>query len=308
MFTRFQKNITSFDAFPKVDEGYQRRSKSGGFLSFVITLVLLYLLQSEIREYWAVKQDFEFLVDQGIQHTMQVNLDIYVPMECENLTVDVLDAAGATSHVKRMLNVSPAYLAFSSLGKRTSYEESDEIDVHQIIRESHQEKRQGIKNEQEYNACRVTGSMEVNKVAGNLHITALGHGYGGAHVDHEALNFTHYIRHLSFGHNYPHLINPLNDVYEVTESNFYVYQYFISIVPTIYIDNSDNILLTNQYAVTDSSKDLRTPGEQNQVPGKVHHSSPTSISRSNPNLSFPFLSFFFLSFHFPSFHSIRDLF
>jgi hypothetical protein len=34
-------------------------------------------------------------------------------------------------------------------------------------------------------ACRVAGMIKVNKVAGNLHITALGHGYGGQHVDHD---------------------------------------------------------------------------------------------------------------------------
>lgn len=39
-------------------------------------------------------------------------------------------------------------------------------------------------------------------------------------------------------------------------SDFEVFQYFVSVVPTTYIDSGKNVLLTNQYAVTDSRKSM----------------------------------------------------
>jgi hypothetical protein len=42
------------------------------------------------------------------------------------------------------------------------------------------------------NACRIYGSLEGNKVQGDFHITARGHGYRevGAHLDHSCM-YTH---------------------------------------------------------------------------------------------------------------------
>ena len=43
-------------------------------------------------------------------------------------------------------------------------------------------------------SCRIYGSMGVNRVQGDFHITAKGHGYweDGAHVDHQCEFFYHY--------------------------------------------------------------------------------------------------------------------
>ena len=67
-------------------------------------------------------------------------------------------------------------------------------------------------------ACRVNGLVKVNRVSGLFHITALGHGYFGAHVDHDAINFTHRIDRLSFGVDYPGLLNPLDYTMEFADN------------------------------------------------------------------------------------------
>lgn len=114
-------------------------------------------------------------------------------------------------------------------------------------------------------ACRVYGSMLVNKVHGDFHITAAGHDYyeSSSH-DHGAFNFSHVVNELSFGEYYPRLENPLDGVVETTDKNFYQFQYFLSIVPTVYKSSpSANGLLTNQYAVTEQGREVR----HSQVPG-----------------------------------------
>lgn len=113
----------------------------------------------------------------------------------------------------------------------------------------------------------------------------------GEHLDHGAFNFSHHINELSFGPFYPSLTNPLDNTFATTEENFYKYQYYLSVVPTIYttdknalryIDKyhespssgSDGLdqhphgysrgtVFTNQYAVTEQSYAVA----ENQVPG-----------------------------------------
>lgn len=39
--------------------------------------------------------------------------------------------------------------------------------------------------DEKFGACRIAGSFEANKLSGNMHITAVGHGYHGEHIDHK---------------------------------------------------------------------------------------------------------------------------
>ncbi|KAE8354794.1 endoplasmic reticulum vesicle transporter-domain-containing protein [Aspergillus coremiiformis] len=81
------------------------------------------------------------------------------------------------------------------------------------------------------------------------------------------------VTELSFGPHYPTLLNPLDKTIATTESHYYKYQYFLSVVPTIYskgnqaaLDSiiysssrpahSKNVIFTNQYAATSQSATL----------------------------------------------------
>ena len=106
-----------------------------------------------------------------------------------------------------------------------------------------------------------------------------------------AFNFSHIINELSFGPFYPTLTNPLDNTYATVATNFYKYQYYLSVVPTIYTTDAKalrkidkyaespssgsdaieqhrlqyarNTVFTNQYAVTQQSH----PVAENMVPG-----------------------------------------
>ena len=100
---------------------------------------------------------------------------------------------------------------------------------------------------------------------------------------HPAFNFSHQINELSFGPYYPSLVNPLDSTIATTLSHFFKFQYYLSVVPTIYTEEAHTIaklnnpstspsdppaysshtIWTNQYAVTSQS---HLVGE-NQVPG-----------------------------------------
>jgi len=128
-------------------------------------------------------------------------------------------------------------------------------------------------------ACRVYGTMEVKKVTGNLHITTLGHGYlSWEHTDHALMNLSHVIHEFSFGPYFPRITQPLDNsasvpsaarararsssanrpllprVREITEAHFHIFQYFLSVVSTTYIDAGRRLLSTSSYSVTDMSR------------------------------------------------------
>ncbi|EHK98312.1 putative ER-derived vesicles protein 41 [Glarea lozoyensis 74030] len=120
-------------------------------------------------------------------------------------------------------------------------------------------------------SCRIYGNLEVNKVQGDFHLTARGHGYqewGAGHLDHTAFNFSHIVNELSFGAFYPSLLNPLDRTVSTTPNHFHKFQYFLSVVPTAYtVDSSSrsarDTIFTNQYAVTEQSHEVN----ERSVPG-----------------------------------------
>jgi hypothetical protein len=136
--------------------------------------------------------------------------------------------------------------------------------------------------------CRLKGSMTVNKVAGNFHIA---HGESivrdGRHI-HQFLpqeaphfNISHTIHTISFGDAYPNMPrNPLDDVSKIVhpEVGTGLYQYFLKVIPTVYMEGSDRIskraarvlnknkgwgrsqrFITNQYTMTERFRPLMLP-------------------------------------------------
>jgi hypothetical protein len=86
----------------------------------------------------------------------------------------------------------------------------------------------------------------------------------------QAFNFTHIITEMSFGPHYPSILNPLDHTIATTTEHFNRFQYYLSVVPTVYTRSekpdprpSKNTILTNQYAVTTSSG----PVPEHQIPG-----------------------------------------
>jgi len=114
--------------------------------------------------------------------------------------------------------------------------------------------------------CQVSGSMNVNKVAGNFHIA---HGESiikdGHHIhqfnvqEAPKFNISHTIHHISFGQNYPNMPpNPLDQVSRIIDLQIGtgLFQYFIKVIPTVYTSENGDQLVTNQYTFTERFRPL----------------------------------------------------
>ncbi|XP_052797939.1 endoplasmic reticulum-Golgi intermediate compartment protein 2-like isoform X1 [Mya arenaria] len=285
------KVVKELDAFPKVPDNFKETTASGGGFSLVTFLVIGILIFSEILYYTNTSLKFDYQVDTEVEGKIKINIDMTIAMKCQNIGADVLDQTGQDTHSFGSLNMDPTHYALSP--KQQSYRDLTRRvneylkDEYHAIQEllwlsghspgiqigrtaSKEEPREGPPD-----ACRVHGTLEVNKVAGNFHITAGKHfpqlaGLGHIHLesflaDHD-YNFTHRIDHFSFGEMTGGILNPLDGEELVTHSNYHLYQYFMKIVPTkvrTYTNNVD----TYQYSVTERNRAIDHSSGSHGVPG-----------------------------------------
>ncbi|WVR06893.1 hypothetical protein IAU60_003929 [Kwoniella sp. DSM 27419] len=276
--------IKSFDAFPKVQATYTVRSRRGGVLTAIVGLITFLLVLNDLGEYLYGAPDYSFHVDQELQKDLQLNVDLTVAMPCHYLTIDLRDAVGdrlhlSNSFVKDGTRYSTAGATSMKLAAPTSPSASEIIASSRRRTPNQKRTFSGIqrllfapphqrsisKSQAAYRptydkvpdgpACRIYGSVDVKKVTANLHITTLGHGYMSfEHTDHKLMNLSHVVHEFSFGPFFPAISQPLDKSFESAKDPFTIFQYFLRVVPTTYIDASRHKLVTSQYAVTDYSR------------------------------------------------------
>jgi hypothetical protein len=145
-----------------------------------------------------------------------------------------------------------------------------------------------------HEGCKMVGHLLVNKVAGNFHF-APGHGFQNSHVHvHDtsalksgAFNVSHTINRLSFGTEFPGILNPLDQARKVVESGAHIYQYFVKVVPTTYKYLNGTQIETNQFSVTEHVTNIKAR-EGHGLPGVFifYEMSPIKVIMSEERKSF----------------------
>ena len=275
--------VKEMDAFSKVPEDYQKKSVRGGSFSLVTFSLITFLVISELIYFTTTTYKYEYAVDSDVHTKLDINVDITVAMPCEALGADVLDLAGETTHTEQFLKteVAPFELSQEQMSwlkaKRSIMDKVSEYrslnDLMMLKSPPMPENKQtGISMK----ACRFHGTITVNKVAGNFHITIgkhvqdplqrNAHRHLGGMVPPELYNLSHRIDHLSFGSHLPGAINPLDATLQVTDIRHYMYQYFIQIVPSEYV-SFWSTTKTNQYSMTERQRPIATGRSSSGVPG-----------------------------------------
>jgi len=279
------------------------------------------LTLGELARWWRGHEDHTFLVEKGVGHDLQINLDMVVAMRCPDIHVNVQDASGdrilAATVLKTELtnwlqwvdakqqhqlgrDADGRVMSGEGWQNHDNDEGFGEEHVHDIVASARRTAKWArtpkIRGEpRDGDSCRIFGSLLLNKVQGDFHITARGHGYFElgmpGHLDHSsmytlsgaidcgkgnrlttpAFNFSHIVSEFSFGPFYPSLVNPLDRTIAITPNPFHKFQYFLSVVPTVYTVTSSNPLgisskrtiSTNQYAVTDENRQI----DEHSLPG-----------------------------------------
>ncbi|CAJ0641946.1 13920_t:CDS:2 [Entrophospora sp. SA101] len=216
------KKVIIFDAFPKVEAGYQNSSSQGGLVTIIVSILLWILIISEFIEYRSVNHKYEFLVDSSIDHKIQLNVDITINTPCQFLLINVVDVAGEMLHMTNELEVTPTVFEVGS-AHHIGEENPSKIDIKRLMRDALKQGDLFSDNKflgNDLNACRIFGNLEVNKVAGKLHISDIV-SMGGLSATNtkDSLNFSHRIDEFSFGTHYPLLVNPLDNSIEISQES-----------------------------------------------------------------------------------------
>ncbi|OAX83308.1 hypothetical protein ACJ72_02341, partial [Emergomyces africanus] len=203
--------LRTFDAFPKTKPTYTSSTRRGGQWTIIVFILCALLSINELRTWYKGVENHHFSVEKGISRELQMNLDIVVAMPCEALRINVQDAAGDRIFASDLLDrQGTSWAAWNrALNKVTSgggheYQTLNEEDAERLMEQEEdvhvghalEEARRSYKRKfpkgpklkrgEQADSCRIYGSLEGNKVQGDFHITARGHGYFefGEHLDH----------------------------------------------------------------------------------------------------------------------------
>lgn len=267
----FGKKVRTFDAFPKVDSQHQVRSSRGGLSTLLTVACGLLIFWVEVGGYVGGYVDHQFTVDSNLKSILTINMDLIVNMPCEYVHTNVMDITDDKFLAGELLNYEgTSFFQPPGFNINNVNDKHDTPDLDEVMQESLRAefRMKGLRINEGAPACHIFGSIPVNQVKGDFHITGKGLGYRDRLiVPKEALNFSHMINEFSFGEFYPFLNNPLDFTGKVTEEKFMAYKYYTTVVPTEYERLGLNID-TNQYSLTELHiKYKDRDGKPEAVPG-----------------------------------------
>lgn len=120
--------FTRLDAFTKTVEDARVRTTSGGIVTVLSLVVILYLVWGEWADFRRIIVSPELVVDKGRGEKMEIHMNISFPhMPCELLTLDVMDVSGEVQ-AGVMHGINKVRLSSEGDGSRTL--ESKSLDLH----------------------------------------------------------------------------------------------------------------------------------------------------------------------------------
>lgn len=246
------------------------RSQRGGASTVLMIIGLLFISWTEFGHFFGGEVDHQFKVEEQVSHVVTLNLDLVVNMPCNFIHTNVRDVtadrflAGELLQYEGVPFYIPSYYNVDGVN-RIETPDLDEILAEGFVAEFRDGSLDNVDRHLGAPACHIFGRIPLNRVKGVFHITAKNYGYTDlrSHVDRESLNFTHSINELSFGEFYPYIDNPLDGTAQVSHVHMQSYNYYLSVVPTVY-KKLGVVIDTNQYAMSlltrDNSHNREVPG------------------------------------------------
>jgi len=272
--------LKNFDAFPRAEEHLTQKTSSGAIVSVIGLIIMATLFLHELQYYLTTKTVHEMSVDVKRGENLPIHINMTFPsIPCEILSVDAIDMSGKhevdldTNIWKLRLSkdgyiIGSEYVSDLVEKEHTSDDhgehgpsKTDVIVHHEDTKHFHGFGKDPVKMIKDVKraiddgeGCRVFGVLDVQRVAGNFHISVHGLNIivaqqifeGANHV-----NVSHIIHDLSFGPKYPGIHNPLDGTVRILSDASGTFKYYIKIVPTEYRYLSKEVLPTNQFSVTE---------------------------------------------------------
>ncbi|EEZ99853.1 endoplasmic reticulum-Golgi intermediate compartment protein 2 [Tribolium castaneum] len=279
--------IKKIDIFPKIEETFKEKSSVGGTFSVFSFILITWLVFLEINYYLDSKFIFKFSPDTDFDAKLKINVDITVAMPCSNLGADILDSTNQNAYKFGSLDEEDTWfemapnqqIHFHNKKQFNSYVREEYHALKDVLWKSrfstmfrHRPERSTYPN-RPHDACRIHGSLILNKVSGNFHITAgkslnlpRGHIHISAFMSERDYNFSHRIDTFSFGDSSPGIIHPLEGDELITHNGMTLFNYFIEVVPTNVKTFLANVN-TYQYSVKELNRPIDHDKGSHGMPG-----------------------------------------
>uniref|UniRef100_A0A1B6KXN3 Endoplasmic reticulum vesicle transporter C-terminal domain-containing protein n=1 Tax=Graphocephala atropunctata TaxID=36148 RepID=A0A1B6KXN3_9HEMI len=279
--------VRELDSFPKLPETFVETSRVGGTFSIITCGLISWLIYSEISYYLQSRFIFKFAPDTDYDAKVKINVDLTVAMPCLSIGADIMDSTGQSVSSFGNLEEEDTWFElsmdqrvyFDNMRYMNSYLREEFHAIQDLLWKSGETNLYGRLPKRKYNpmtppdACRLYGTITLNKVAGNFHITAgqalalpQGHIHMSAFMSDRDYNFTHRIHRFSFGDPSPGIIHPLEGDEKISSDNMVLYQYFIEAVPTE-VSTFMSRSYTYQYSVKDYVRAIDHHRGSHGIPG-----------------------------------------
>ncbi|CAN6574033.1 unnamed protein product [Malus baccata var. baccata] len=251
---RVRQALKSLDAFPRAEEHLLQKTQSGALVSVVGLLIMATLFVHELRYYLTTYTVHQMAVDLKRGETLPIHINMTFPaLPCDVLSVDAIDMSGKhevdldTNIWKLRLNSHGHIIGTEYLSDLVEKEHSHK---HDDGKDNHDDKDQEIHSQGGFDqaaedlikrvkhaiangeGCRVFGVLDVQRVAGNFHISVHGLNifvaqmiFGGS----KNVNVSHIIHDLSFGPKYPGIHNPLDGTDRILHDTSGTFKYYIKV-------------------------------------------------------------------------------
>lgn len=270
------KTVRELDAFPKVPDSYVEASPIGGTVSVCCWLAILWLVYSETKYWLDSRFVFKFTPDTDFDAKLKINIDLTVATPCNFVGADIVDSTNQNIFKFGNLKQEDTWWElnheqrthFDTMRSLNSYLREEFHALQILLWKSGQAAMFGTlparKDEPKWpkDACRIHGSLTLNKVSGNFHVSAgrplslpVGHVHLTPFMSDRAMNFSHRIHKFSFGDPSPGIIHPMEGDEKITGKSAMLYQYFIQVVPTD-VDTFFSKMQTYQYSVKDHDRPI----------------------------------------------------
>src|SRR3954468_24680388 len=87
------QGLTILCLLAKSKPQYVQRTAGGGKWTVAMIIISTILEWSELTRWWRGEEAHTVAVEKGVSHILNINLDIVVRMKCQDLHVNVQDAA-----------------------------------------------------------------------------------------------------------------------------------------------------------------------------------------------------------------------
>ncbi|XP_063700320.1 endoplasmic reticulum-Golgi intermediate compartment protein 2 [Culicoides brevitarsis] len=280
--------VKKLDAFPKIAEDYVEYTTVGGGISILSRIIILILIYTETRYYLEKKLLFKFEPDTDYLSKLKINIDLTVAMPCKSIGADILDSTNQNVFSFGILEEEDTWfelcpnqqMYFDYIQHLNSYLREEYHSIADVLYKGEQQetiytmpKRTRVPDKP-FDACRVHGSLTLNKVSGNFHITAgrslhfpNGHIHLNLVFDSPALsNFSHRIHRFSFGTHTSGIVHPLEGEEKILTDPSTMMQYYLEVVPTD-IQSTFSKVQTFQYSVKENARVVDHYGGSHGIPG-----------------------------------------